>query len=261
MRKILLFCVLIFGFIACKQKENKPENNISEKQIEEISKAEKGLEELSLTHHAADFKSHQAIRFQTKSSIDKPDLRITIRTDLNSFINQSEDSMYLYYDVNYFYSTEENLDKQHLQQMLLTIYYISLPYHIENFTEKAIQQKEKDSLLNSAFNSLELQLKENPFLTIKENKIKTFADPSTNFLTAVKYFTPEEEEEIIVYQNYFSIGKILFAKYWEFYSADKSQKENPISTEKITLSRVNFFTPQEEHFKIPKDVHKVEIVR
>ncbi len=256
MKKTALFLLLITCFIACKNKENNSITDQSEKeeQVQKNNKAEEYLKEVSITHQTEEYNSHKAIRFQTVSTLDKPALRVSLSTNLNGFKIQTEDSKFLYFDGNKLYSSEKKLPEDLLNYMLSTVYYFSLPYHLENLTAEVLNHKSTDRLLNSEFSSLTLKLKEN-ILQQTTEEIKVFSAPKTSFLTAVEFSQSSKNPPILVYQNYFSIGKIIIAKYWEFY--DAAEEENPVLTEKITLSGVNFFTPQKDFFKIPENTYKI----
>src|SRR5690625_1405848 len=185
MKKTALFLLLITCFIACKNKENNSITDQSEKeeQVQKNNKAEEYLKEVSITHQTEEYNSHKAIRFQTVSTLDKPALRVSLSTNLNGFKIQTEDSKFLYFDGNKLYSSEKNLPKDLLNYMLSTVYYFSLPYHLENLTAEVLDYKSTDRLLNSEFSSLTLKLKEN-ILQQTTEEIKVFSAPKTSFLTA-----------------------------------------------------------------------------
>lgn len=256
MKKIVVLFIIAISLVACKQEKKSSTPNES-KQEELIDEAQKSLADLSLTHHAKDFKSHQVVRFQIESTADKPSFRVTMRTDLSRFKIQTQDSKYVYFDGAHLYSSEEDLPEDLRTQMLSAVYYFSLPYFIEDHTEE-VMNKKMDTLFHIPFTSLELKQKNNPFRPAKDNNLKTYTAPVTHFLSAIKFTNSANKELLMLYQNYFTVENILIAKYWEFYDYDENTQENPTVKEKVTLSHITFFTPQKGYFEVPKSAKILE---
>lgn len=248
--RYVLFLFAIFLLMGCKDKSKETDDDVNQQITDtlpaEPSAAELYLNQIEETNRSGEFKNHEAFTFEVNSESVKPTKKFSLQTDFSKIKMELSNGDFVLFNKDKLYTSPE-LPDEDLADFKNIIQLFGLAFNAEDWTSKATN-KSKDSLQGEIYTTVKLSLKDAQHLTSITN-LKVYTSSTTGFISAATFSEKSSEENhLVLYKNYFSIGRIPFPKHWEVYREEDSTTN---LTDKLTLKRLKFFQPSEDYFNPP----------
>ncbi|HLS31867.1 MAG TPA: hypothetical protein VK021_13505 [Flavobacteriaceae bacterium] len=248
--RFAIFLFAVFLLISCKDK-TKDSDDDAEQQITdtlpvESSAAKLFVKQVEETHRSTEFKNHEAITFEVQSKSEQSAKKFNLQTDLKKIKMEMFNGDFAIFNEDSLY-TSPDLPDEDLAAFKNIIQLFGLAFNLEDWTSKA-KEKTTDSLQGENYTTINLDLKNAKYLSSTAD-LKVHIAPTTGFISAVTFSDkPSEENHLVLYENYFSIGRIPFPKHWEIYRDDISATN---LIDKLTIAKLKFFQPSDDFFNPP----------
>lgn len=247
MRYVLLLFT-VFSLIGCNNKNKESENSdqINDTTTTSSSEAKLFLKQIQDTYRTDDFESHQAITFEVSSEADQSINKLSLQTDLSKIKMEMSNDDFIIFNNGKLYTSPE-FPEENLAEFKNIIQLFGLAFNTETWVSKA-QEKDKDSLQDEIYTTVKLKLKHADYLPTSSD-LKVYTSPGTGFITVVDFKNKSPEHNYrVFYKNYFSIGRIPFAKHWEIYEGNLPHTKH---IDKLSINRLKFFQPEEDFYTPP----------
>lgn len=266
---ILLFCTAFVLFSCQEEKKDKKlikNEPIIEKEVEqkkELSPAQQFATNIQSAHQTSDFKSQEAVQFQLDLMFggkQRMKAKITMLTNSSKIKIEKEDGTVLMYDnekVSLF-PKENNYDGARFDMFTWT-YFFALPFKLTDPGTNWQDLKEAN-LNGTPYDTAKLTFGDN-IGDAPDDWYVIYSDKQTKLMKAAAYIvtfgkdtaTAEENPHAIVYDNYFSVSNVAFAKDWTFYNWNEEEGiyGEPIGSAKI--SNLKFLETEDGFFKAPQE--------
>ncbi|MDT0293933.1 DUF6503 family protein [Mesonia ostreae] len=270
MTKYILLVLVSFAIFSCQEeKKTKKENDkatVTQKDIEQketLSPAEQFAANIQSAHQTSNFKSQEAIQFKLNLKFggkQRMNAKITMLTNSSKIRIEKEDGTILMYDNEkaFLFPKENNYDGARFDMFTWT-YFFALPFKL---TDRGTnwQDLKENELNETQYETAKLTFGDN-IGDAPDDWYVIYSDKQTKLMKAAAYIvtfgkdtaTAEENPHAIVYDNYFSVNGVAFAKEWFFYnwSEEKGIYGDPIGSGEI--SNVKFIIAKEDFFIAPKE--------
>lgn len=251
--------------LACQEEKKETPSNKSVETTKKEPKKEstpevKFAKSIERSHQISNFKKQEMVQFNLDLSFgeEKMKAKITMLTNSSKIKVEKSDGSILIYDgekVSLF-PKENNYEKARFD-MFTWAYFFSLPFKLTDpgTQWQELQERKIDDI---SYDTAKLTFAKKTG-DAPDDWYIVYADQNTKLLKAAAYIvtlgkdfaTAEENPHAIVYNNYFSVKQVAFAKEWTFYnwSEEKGVYGEPIGNG--TISNVNFTKRNKDFFTAP----------
>lgn len=270
MKKLILL-FLVLSIFSCKNTNS--EEKISVEPNNGIGDGATPPQPLSFSenieeaHNKAAFRMNEAVSFDIDLQFGgKQRLKgkVSMTTNSSRVRVDKADGSSIIYDGEHIAMTPESASAEGARFDIFTWqYFFALPFKLTDpgtvWEEGAM--KTLDSVqYQTAKLSFKINVGDSP-----DDWYVIYQDPETKFLKAAAYivtFNVEKKEaeqnpHAIVYSDFEAVDQVSVARTWSFHNWNESEGFGEKLGE-AKISNLQFFTPEADHFKIPKNSKKVE---
>ena len=268
MKKLILLLTVSLFILACQEEKkettttNTLENTKKETKKEKTSSPEERFaKSIERSHQISNFESQKMVQFNLDLSFGGEETmkaKITMLTNSGKIKVEKSDGSILIYDgekVSLF-PEEKNYEKARFD-MFTWAYFFSLPFKLTDpgtQWQELQERKMNDIYYDTAKLTFAKKTGDAP-----DDWYVVYANQNTKLLKAAAYIvtlgkdlaTAEENPHAIIYDNYFSVKQVAFAKEWTFFNWSEEKGIYGEAIGKGMISNVNFTERKEDFFKAP----------